>query len=361
MFGKVRELKATTSIDWEHMRLFGNVEGMNSAVYLATDKQLGQEFLVKKISKKALREENINDFFEESKILYEVSHPHIAEIQYASYDKEFIYLVMPYYKNGSLSALMNKRELSMEEIVKYSLEFLSGLLYIHSRGIVHLDIKPTNILINHNGKAVLTDFGLAKYLNEETGLTKSEMMYFVHSVPEYFDSNVVGVAADIYQAGLTMYRMVIGEDEWASQVRRNLKMTELFGDVAMMRAVKGMTFPDRNKFPLHTPAKLRKIICKCLKPNIEDRYANVLDLMNDLAKVNCTKGWKHEYLTSGERWTLSEETKETRIELSRGYRGIDMVTTRLYKNSKTERRVRDMCQEGLSFAQCRKLIEEYTS
>lgn len=111
-----------TEVDLENMRPFGNTEGKNSSVFLAHDKQLQQQFIVKKIKKEDIFNDfgntNENNLFLESSILYKVSHPNITEIQYASSDKEFVYLVMPYYTNGSIQSLLESRNLTMREFIK---------------------------------------------------------------------------------------------------------------------------------------------------------------------------------------------------------------------------------------------------
>lgn len=82
-----------TEVDLENMQPFGNTEGKNSSVFLANDKQLRQQFIVKKIKKadifKDFGNENEDNLFLESSILYKVSHPNITEIQYASFDENF--------------------------------------------------------------------------------------------------------------------------------------------------------------------------------------------------------------------------------------------------------------------------------
>lgn len=163
----------TTFIDMINMIPLNN-EGRNSSVYTFTDPQLGAEFILKKISKSAIN--NIDDFFKESRILYEVRHPNIMEIQYASYNDDDIFIVMPRYKKGSMQSILNQKSLTVREILKYSLEFLTGLQYVHAHNLIHYDIKPTNVLVNNNGKAVLTDFGLAKYM-DELGLAEQKCTY----------------------------------------------------------------------------------------------------------------------------------------------------------------------------------------
>lgn len=138
----------TTSIDLSTLEPL-NKEGKNSTVYSYYDKQLGKDFIVKVISNETAYKQYgsnyIINLFEESKILYSNKHPNIVEIQNASYNNDNVYISMPKYKNGSLNTLINSKFLTVREILKYTLEFLSGLHYVHTNNLILFDIKPTNI------------------------------------------------------------------------------------------------------------------------------------------------------------------------------------------------------------------------
>ena len=148
---------------------------------------------------------------------------------------------MPYYKNGSLQDILQERNLTVREIVKYSLEILSGLYYIHKKNILHCDIKPSNILIDDYGCAVLADFGSAININH-SGVGKLKNVYYKHIAPEQCYSSRVDVRVDIYQFGNTLYRMCNGEEEYNKQVKKSKNMTEL------KNAIVNGSFPSRKKY-----------------------------------------------------------------------------------------------------------------
>lgn len=342
-----------TEIDLESMQPFGNNEGKNSTVYLAYDKQLKHQFIVKKIKKTDIFEDFGSDdednLFLESSILYKVSHPNVTEIQYASFDNDYIYMVMPYYKKGSVQALLECRNLSMREFVKLSLDFLTGLLFVHSNQLVHFDIKPTNILINNNGKASLTDFGLAKYIDVVTELASPNKMYSVHFPPEIFISGEMGRQADIYQAGITLYRMANGNDIWNEQL-------SLFSQ----EKVKKGTFPDRKCYLPHVQNKIRRIINKCLSVDVDKRYESVLDIINDLAEVEGDLDWRYERTPIGEEsWYKIQDKMEVFIKLIKEDTNYMLETTKTNIVSKRSTKISAMCQKGLSKAAAYKIIHEY--
>lgn len=344
-----------TVVDLENMKPLGNDEGKNSTIFLADDRQLKHQFIVKKIGKSSIYEdfgnEDEENLFLESSILYKVSHPNVTEIQYASYDEDNIYMVMPYYKNGSIQSIMDKRNLTIAEVVKYSLEFLSGLLFVHSCKLVHFDIKPTNILINNNGKAALTDFGLAKYLDKKTELIQPNKLYMCHWPPERFLSNELGRQADIYQVGMTLYRMVNGNIIWQEQVALHFNSDDI---------AKGH-FPERNCYLPHIPLKIRKIINKCLEVDIDKRYSNVIDIINDLSTVECTANWQYEVdKNQNDIWKLVEEDKITTICRSKNEDKYDLKTVKTIKATGRATRVVDMCKNNLTEKETNKLIMGYT-
>ncbi|WP_051289335.1 protein kinase family protein [Chryseobacterium daeguense] len=159
-------------------------EGGEATVYKAFDTQLNADIVIKKISKTRFKGD-LNKYFEESQKLYLSSHHNVVKIMYGCQDDEFIYLAMPLYVKGSLKSIYDERFLTCREIIRYSLQFLSGLNYIHSKQLLHYDIKPENILIDDTDKASVSDFGLAKYLGLY-GFATVEGTTEELAPPEYF-------------------------------------------------------------------------------------------------------------------------------------------------------------------------------
>lgn len=230
--------QVVTQLTFEFIREIGG-EGLNSKAFLARDIQLDSQIVVKSILKSDF--ELKEDYFNESKMLYSSRHPNIMVINYACEDVDKIYLSMPYHSRGSLNTLMNKRFLSVREIVKYSLDFLSGLHFVHTKKLVHFDIKPTNIIIDDSNRALLTDFGLTKY-TDANGFASPDKIYMKHYVPDALVTTTLTNQYDIYQAGLTLYRMCNGNDDFNSQCTSLTQENVMNG-----------TFPLRDKFLPHIP------------------------------------------------------------------------------------------------------------
>jgi eukaryotic-like serine/threonine-protein kinase len=156
-------------------------EGQNSRTYVARDHQLDAEIVIKKIEKRRIA--SPADFFQESRMLYASAHQNVVQIHYACYDAGHIYLAMPYYSKGSIKPLITGKFLTVREIVAVGCQVLSGLHNIHSKGLIHFDVKPDNILQSSRGEALLADFGLAKQMNFG-GIAEQDMHYLKMIPPE---------------------------------------------------------------------------------------------------------------------------------------------------------------------------------
>ncbi|MGN1033627.1 MAG: protein kinase, partial [Intestinibacter sp.] len=167
--------------------------GANASLYIVEDTQLNQVFMLKQIDKNKIKESN--KYFDEVRKIKKIQSRNIVKVNYATYDDDYIYISMPYYKNGSLQDIIQNRNLTVREIVKYSLDILSGIYYIHKNQILHCDIKPSNILIDENDCAVLTDFGLSVNINAD-GVGKLKNVYYKHIAPEQCQSSKVDVYVD---------------------------------------------------------------------------------------------------------------------------------------------------------------------
>lgn len=280
-------------------------EGKNSNVYLAHDEYMNAQIVIKEIPNSKKNDEVMENLFREAHILYESSHPNIVQIQYACKDEDNIYIAMPFYKNGSLKSLMKERFLTVKEIIRYGIQFISGVAHIHSKGLLHLDIKPDNILLSDTNEALLSDFGLADY-TDENGWYFITKFYIAHIAPEIITNNyIVSVQFDIFQIGLTLYRMCVGDVEYNQQFE-TFKSTEGFQANDFLKALDEKKFPSINKFPLHIPNSLIKIISKCLESNTSKRYTNVREILNDLSKIE-NKGLNWNYKDEPEHYEWSCE------------------------------------------------------
>lgn len=301
-------------------------EGANSDVFIAHDKQFDANIVIKRIPKQDFT--SPKEYYKEAKCLYTSKHQNIVEVNYSCEDDQYIYIAMPFYGKGSLESLLNSRFLSIREIIKYSIGFLSGLNHIHTKGLIHFDIKPTNILVSNSNEALITDFGLAKFTNIHR-VAEQSRFYNFHIPPECLTTNKFTIQADIYQAGLTLYRLCNGSSNFKKQLIEIKTKQELH-----TRILSGQ-FPNREFFFPHIPLKLKKIVKKALEINPKKRYNNVIEMLNALSKVDDFLDWKLEIQEGKYVWTLEESNKIYDITLINNTDSFEIGT---YKTMKTSNR-----------------------
>ena len=202
-------------LTFDLIREIGQV-GRNSRTYVARDHQLDAEIVIKEISKTRLA--SAPSFFEESKALYASIHPNVVQVYYACEDNEVGFIGMPYYRRGSIATVMGAQRMTVREIVTFGCNVLSGLHNIHSKGLMHFDVKPDNVLVSDRNEGLLSDFGLAKQMNF-AGTALQDRLYNKMIAPEATRGDQFDRTFDIYQFGLMLYRMCHGEDFFNAQVQ----------------------------------------------------------------------------------------------------------------------------------------------
>jgi len=328
------------------------LEGKNSQVFTAHDPQLNAELVIKKVRKDSINDES--EFFLEASHLYRSSHTNVVPIHYACHDDDHIYLAMPYFPNGSLKTLMGKRMLTVREIIVISTQFLSGLHHIHSKGLVHFDIKPDNILMSPRGEAVLSDFGLAKQ-TKYNGHAEQDRVYGKMTPPEAFNTNQFSIRFDIFQAGLTFYRMCVGDDVFYKQYEQFIENETLNRDLFRHSIVSGQ-FPERSSFPEHIPERLKKMIKKCLDVNPADRYSSVIDVVNELAQIDGeVLDWKYELKETEKVWTKDEGDKVYQLTVNND--GSSTATSKIGDGG--SRRITNYCKSGITTTEIRRFFKRY--
>ncbi len=334
---------------FELLNQIGGTQGRNSVVYIAHDKQLDAQIVVKRVEQAKLTSQA--EFFAEAQRLYYSRHPNVVDVKYACQDADHVYLAMPYYERGSLHTLLEQRFLTVREIVKYGLDFLQGLHHVHVKDLVHLDVKPTNILVGGNNVAALADFGISKNL-DPAGLAQHGSLYGRHLPPEGLHSTHVGRPADIYQAGLTLYRMCNGLKQFADQAPATFSGLE--------KVILAGTFPNRKAFLPHIPKRLRKLITGALELKPDDRQPTILDLMNQLAVVDQNLDCRYTPDSGAgiQVWEVPFDSYTRRVELVDAGGVLDVVTTQKTIASGKVRRISAGCRQGMVRSEALKFVEQ---
>ena len=161
---------------------------------------------------------DIGDRFErEGRTAARLAHPNIVQV-YDAGEAEFdggetSYIVMEYIPGGDLKGLIDERgRLSGQELAGLGEEICAGLAHAHKRGVIHRDIKPHNILLDENGHAKVTDFGIARALNAtESTRTGAYLGTALYSSPEQLQGQKAAPKSDVYSLGATLYQAATGE------------------------------------------------------------------------------------------------------------------------------------------------------
>ncbi|QIL71643.1 serine/threonine protein kinase [Diaphorobacter sp. HDW4B] len=272
----------TAKIDFQQIREIGQ-NGQNSKTHLVIDPQLNAEIVVKTIDKSKIS--SVKEYFSEAQALYSSSHPHVAQIHYACYDDDNVYIAMPFYKNGSIKELISGRYITVRQCITLATQILSAIHNIHSKGLIHFDIKPDNILLSSRREALLTDFGLAKQINQNGNATPNLVYGWMFPPEALKPSPQLDHRFDIYQFGITLYRMCNGNDHFYAQLN-GYSTGNGFNTQKYQLDIENGSFPDRNSFLPHIPNKLRNVVKKCLKTDPNERYQSALEVINAISGID---------------------------------------------------------------------------
>ena len=183
--------------------------GGMSAVYLANDEERQQPVAIKMVHES--HAENSERFQREIQMARSLDHPHILPVLDSGTYGDWHYMVMPYIAHGTLQERIERGPLTPEDTGVLLEQIADALQYAHDRSIIHRDIKPTNVLLRDDHYAYLTDFGVAKALDEDNSMTRTGAMI---GTPKYMAPELAfGPAtslSDIYSLGILLYQTLTG-------------------------------------------------------------------------------------------------------------------------------------------------------
>ncbi len=255
--------------------LIGN--GGMAHVFLAEDTVMNRQVAIKvlkdNISSDALA---VKRFINETKAISMLKHSNIVGVYDISVDSEPKYIAMEYVKGVTLMAYMEEKGiLPFDETEKYVLQILAALSHAHSKGIIHRDIKPQNIIIDSNGNVKVADFGIAKLPGNETISLADKAIGTVNYInPEQACGKAIDARSDIYSLGIMMYEMVTGKLPFVA-------------DTPVATAY--MQIHDKPQKPSSINPKVAKgleqIILKAMKKNPENRFQTAGEMFSCLKRV----------------------------------------------------------------------------
>lgn len=150
----------------------------------------------------------IRRFETEAQLVARLEHPHIVPLYDYWREPTGAYLVMRYVRGGNLRARLDKQQLSTQAVVLLIEQVAAALAIAHRNGVIHRDIKPANILLDDNGNAYLTDFGIAKVLGDESKSQEEFSGSPAYVSPEQIRSDEVTPQTDVYGLGIVLYELI---------------------------------------------------------------------------------------------------------------------------------------------------------
>ena len=253
---------------YEIVQLLG--EGGMSYVYKANDKQLKRTVAIKTLKPNYVQQEKfVERFKREAQTVANLNHPNIVQIfDWGIGDEPFF--VMEYIEGNTLTSIIAKRRtISLNDVLFIGAQVSSGLQAAHSKGLVHRDIKPGNIMITPEGKVKVTDFGIVSLQNEESDITKTGSILGTASYisPEQAQGKPVSKESDLYSLGTVLYELITGRPPFE-------------GDTPIATATKHITDKPEKLSVIRPdiPKGVENAVLKLLHKYPKDRFKNAEDL-----------------------------------------------------------------------------------
>jgi WD40 repeat protein/tRNA A-37 threonylcarbamoyl transferase component Bud32 len=255
-------------------------QGGMAIVYLAYDARLDRKVAVKVIRQDAfppaVLDKILKRFEREAKALGRLNHPNIVGIIDYGKHNGSPYLVMPYIPSGTLKEKLGK-PIQYAEAAQILVPIARALAYAHAEDIIHRDIKPSNILITRSGEPVLTDFGIAKILEEVDGntLTSTGMGLGTpeYMAPEQWRGKTYE-STDQYALGVLFFEMITEHKPFSAATPP---------EVMLKQATEPL--PKPRSFNPDLPEKVEYVILKMMDKNADQRYPNMQFLSFELEKI----------------------------------------------------------------------------
>ena len=240
-------------------------QGGMATVFLARDPGVERVVAIKVLPKQLAREGQMRlRFRREARIIAALEHAYIVPIyEYGEDDEQGPYLVMRYFPGGTLADQMRQHPMPLAAVVRVTVRLAAALDYAHRRGIVHRDLKPKNVLLDDEAEVVLSDFGVAKLLQETTELTAAGALIGTppYMSPEQLRGAALTSQSDIYSLGIMVYEMLTGQVPYQSD--------SIYGLISQHNDA---PVPELNTAHYHLPAACNPILKRALAKKPADRY-----------------------------------------------------------------------------------------
>jgi len=291
--------------------------GGMSTVYLALDEVLDRPVAVKLLHREISEEaDQLERFRREARSAARLSHPNLVGVIDAGEDDGRPYIVFEYIDGRTLKRrIQDEGPLPVDEAVAYGIEIGRGLTAAHARKLVHRDVKPQNVLIDPDGRAKVTDFGIARSL-ESKGLTATGRVLGTtdYVSPEQAMGEDVDERSDVYSLGVVLYEMLTGDVPFQAETQVGVAMKHV-----------NEPMPDVQAKRPEVSAVVASVVDRATTKDPRDRYNSVAEMVRDLEQTLEVEAARRGG-TTGEATSVLDSVPRSRRRLgrSRPWIGIAM-------------------------------------
>jgi len=218
-------------------------------------------------------------FRNEAETAAKLQHPNIIRIRFVARSGSYVYFAMDLCSDSLAARLEREGPLPEVDIVRVARDVARALQFAHAQGVMHRDLKPDNILLHSDGRAVLSDFGIARAVSGYVASTGVNMTIGTpqYLSPEQAQGRPLDARLDFYALGVTLFKAAIGEVPFVS--------TDWF-ELARMHVEAAP--PSLRKRRPQLSKRFERVVMKCLAKHPDDRYRDAGALLLDLAAVDGT-------------------------------------------------------------------------
>lgn len=217
-------------------------------------------------------------FAQEAAVIASLEHIHVLPVYDYGFQDNLVYLAMRLLRGGTLAEMMRSGNLSMNRAIELFSQVARGLAYAHSKGVIHRDLKPSNIMLDDSGNAVLTDFGLAKWVHGTENITRTGNIVGTpaYMSPEQLKGETVDHRSDIYSMGIILYQMLTGKPPFDSPSSNVVSI--IYQHLEKMPPAPSIHNADISP-------EIENVIMKALAKNPDDRFQTMGEMDIALRKA----------------------------------------------------------------------------